>query len=62
MTDVLRILGNIGAHADDMDINLAHTWAIDQFFRAVLEYVYVAPGKLAAFRRQLDRLRNRTVN
>lgn len=50
MTDVLRLLGNIGAHAADQSVKPGHVWAIDGFFRAVVEYVYVAPSKLKEFR------------
>jgi len=49
MTDVLRILGNAAAHDSVQKITIPMTWAIDEFFRAIVEYVYVAPAKLAAF-------------
>lgn len=50
MTDVLRLLGNIGAHAADQSIKPGHVLAIDDFFRVIIEYVYVAPSKLKEFR------------
>lgn len=54
MTDVLRLPGNIGAHAADQSVKPGHVWAIDGFFRAVVvEYVYVAPSKLKEFRERL---------
>jgi len=31
--------------------------AIDEFFRAVVEYVYVAPSKVQSFRKQLEQLK-----
>jgi hypothetical protein len=55
VTDVLRILGNAGAHASDRPVTVPQTWAIDEFFRVVVEYVYVAPSKLAEFRKTLNR-------
>ena len=54
MTDVLRLLGNIGAHATDQSVKPGHVQAIDDFFRAVVEYVYVAPSKLKEFRDRLE--------
>jgi hypothetical protein len=54
-SDLLRTLGNVGAHASSQSVHplLAHT--IDEFFRAVIEYVYVAPKRLADFEEQMDR-------
>lgn len=57
MTKVLRLLGNIGAHATDQSIQPGYVGAIDDFFRAIVEYVYVAPSKLTEFRDRLERLK-----
>ena len=54
MTDVLRIFGNRGAHAASKEVKPVHTLAIDDFFRAVVEYVYVAPSKLSEFHKSLQ--------
>lgn len=62
MTDVLRLLGNIGAHVADRSVKPGHVNAIDGFFRAIIEYVYVAPSKLKRFRDTLDRLRSKQDN
>lgn len=53
MTDVLRVVGNTAAHGSLQAITQPMTWAIDEFFRTVVEYVYVAPGKLAEFKKKL---------
>lgn len=50
MTDVLRLLGNIGAHAVEQSIKPIHVIVIDDFFHLIIEYVYVAPSKLKEFR------------
>lgn len=50
MTDVLRLLGNVGAHASDRTVRPSQVDALDEFFRAVIEYVYIAPAKLSRFR------------
>ena len=57
MTNILRIVGNIGAHSSEREVRPIQVNAIDEFFRAIVEYVYVAPGKLEAFRNRLSELR-----
>jgi len=57
MTDILRLLGNIGAHAADQSVKPGHVHVMDDFFKAVVEYVYVAPYKLQEFRKKLERFR-----
>jgi hypothetical protein len=57
--DLLRAVGNIGAHADT-DV---HPWlvsAIDELFRGLVEYVYVVPRKVEDFRQRLDDYRQKT--
>lgn len=53
--DLLRLLGNIGAHASEQSVKLNQVEAIDKFFRAVIEYVYIAPGTLKALGDSLSR-------
>ncbi len=57
MSDALRIVGNIGAHSAEQDVKPIYVDAIDGFFRAIIEYVYIAPGKLAEFRTRLGDLK-----
>lgn len=52
-SDTLRLLGNIGAHGIGESIHPLQAFTIDNFFRAVVEYVYVAPSKLKEFRDKL---------
>lgn len=54
MAHVLRHQGNIGAHADDNSVKPGHVHIIEDFFRVIVEYVYVAPSKLKEFRDQLS--------
>jgi hypothetical protein len=54
MTDVLRIIGNIGAHGISESVHPLQASAIDEFFKAVIEYVYVAPAKLRAFKEGME--------
>lgn len=54
MTDVLRLIGNVGVHSVSQSVELYQVNAIDEFFRAVVEYVYVAPEKVKRFREQME--------
>jgi hypothetical protein len=53
MTDVLRLIGNVGAHGIGESVHPLQASAIDEFFKAVIEYVYVAPAKLRAFKEKM---------
>jgi hypothetical protein len=57
MTDLLRLLGNAGAHDLRSAVRPPQVWAMDEFFRAVVEYIYVAPAKVKAFRETLTRIK-----
>jgi hypothetical protein len=53
-TELLRLLGNIGAHASEESVQPWQVRTIDEFFRAIVEYVYVAPDKIKKFRESLS--------
>lgn len=55
MTASLRLLGNAGVHATDKKVTREDAWAIDGFFRSIVEYVYVAPAKLHEYEERLKR-------
>jgi len=55
MTDAMRTLGNVAAHEPLEVVTVPMTWALDDFFRALVEYVYVAPSKLAEFKKKLSK-------
>jgi uncharacterized protein DUF4145 len=54
MADLIRLLGNIGAHDSSEDVYSADVEAVDAFFRAVVEYVYVAPARVTWVRESLE--------
>lgn len=56
MTDVIRLLGNIGSHAADEHVGARHVDVLDDFFMAVVEYVYVAPFRIDEIKAELKRL------
>lgn len=59
MSDILRLIGNIGAHATQQDVKPGHVPVIDEFFKAIIEYVYVAPKKIKQLREQLEVLKKK---
>lgn len=46
MSHTIRAFGNIGAHAKGATVKADEVNIIDDFFLAVLEYVYIVPKKL----------------
>jgi hypothetical protein len=63
MSDVLRLLGNVGAHWTGQRVHPLQTRALDEFFMAIVEYIYIAPSKLKEFREQLAEFeKHREVN
>lgn len=54
MALMIKTLGNIGAHASDVEIQPDHaeTELMDDFFAAVIEYVYIAPEKIVKLLQQ----------
>lgn len=45
-TDVLRNLGNIGAHAGEAEVTSESANIVDDFFRLIVEYIYIIPNKV----------------
>ena len=53
MTDLIRQIGNAGVHSDEQSISILDTELIDEFFRAVVEYVYIAPARIVELKRRI---------
>ena len=53
MIDSIRVLGNMGAHKIDFAITPRQTDSLDYFFIAIVEYVYIAPQKIAEIQTSL---------
>lgn len=51
---LIRLVGNAGAHASENEITIFHVWAIDDFIKAIIEYLYVAPQKIEDFRLRFE--------
>jgi hypothetical protein len=56
-TDLLRLIGNIGAHGSEQSVHPLQVRAIDDFFTAIVEYLYVAPKKIEDFQKRLQALK-----
>jgi hypothetical protein len=61
-TDLLRLIGNVAAHGSEKSIGPIYIGAIDDFFIAILEYLYVAPEKIADFQKRLAVLSGPTIS
>lgn len=59
MGHTLRFLRNKGAHATDYDIEEDEVQAMKDFIITLLEYVYVAPAKLAALTATIEKKKER---
>lgn len=55
ITDLLRKVGNMGSHAMEEDLSIWDAELIDDFFRSIIEYVYIAPSRI---RRMESRLKS----
>ncbi len=54
MSDIIKLLENTGIHASQQPVRPGHVHVIDDFFRTVIEYVYVAPHKIKQLKEQLQ--------
>ena len=55
LAHTLRLLRNRGAHSGNEGVHQLEVYQLDEFFRVLVEYVYVAPSKLAAFRKRFGK-------
>jgi hypothetical protein len=42
----MRKVGNLGAHAGDDEVDFWDAELLDEFFRFVVEYVYITPSRI----------------
>lgn len=54
MTDLMRKVGNLGAHAGDIEVDFWDAELLDEFFRAVVEYVYITPSRIERLRQRFE--------
>jgi uncharacterized protein DUF4145 len=53
ITDLMRHVGNLGAHGGDEDVDFWDAELLDDFFRSVVEYVYIAPSKIQRLKKRI---------
>jgi hypothetical protein len=54
ITDLMRHVGNLGSHASDKDVDFWDAELLDDFFRSIVEYVYIAPSKIQRLRQRIS--------
>ncbi len=57
-SDLIRFIGNAGAHASKTKITVPQTWAVRDFIKVIIEYLYVAPHKISDFKSRLGAWNN----
>lgn len=61
ITDLMRHVGNLGAHAAEEDLDFWDAELLDEFFRSVVEYVYFVPQKIERLKQRIN-FRNKNIN
>lgn len=59
LADNLRFIGNIGAHDAEFNVKPGFVRLIDDLFKVIVEYVYIAPKKLADFEETIKKFKNK---
>jgi len=62
MAQGLRLLRNIGAHADLGEIVQSDVPILIDFCEAILEYIYRAPARITILQKRLDSLKKKSSN
>lgn len=60
-TEVTRLLETAGSYTGENDVDPEYVEVIDDFFRAIVEYVYVAPSRMNQLNARLDSVRRSRV-
>lgn|GEM_PF-1711754 len=57
MAESIRSLGSIGAHKPNIKLTQKDAEVMNDFFNAILEYVYIAPDKVESFKKHLKEIK-----
>jgi Domain of unknown function (DUF4145) len=49
-SDLVRLVGNAGAHSSNTDVTVPQVWSIESFLKAVIEYLFIAPERIENFK------------
>lgn len=55
MTDLIRMVGNAGSHADRFDVDERFVEPIDDFFQTAVRYIYELPGQLEEVQKEYEK-------
>ena len=55
MSHISRMIGNLGAHDAEKDVTTQEVEIVDEFFRAIIEYLYVASEKISKIKALLGK-------
>ena len=55
MANLIRLLGNEGAHTSSLEIGDIEIDLLDEFFQALVEYVYIAPNKVNRLKNKIKK-------
>jgi len=61
-SDVVRLIGNIGAHANNQEVHPMQAFAINDFFKMLIEYIYVSPDRMMQFKASLGKYKKSQEN
>lgn len=59
LADNLRFIGNIGAHDSGSNVKPGYVRLINDFFKVIVEYVYIAPKKLEDFKKTIKKFKKK---
>ncbi len=46
ISNIIRIVGNIGSHLTDRELDYWDVELLDEFFKIIIDYIYIIPTKL----------------
>lgn len=55
MSHITRQIANLGVHDAEIDVQPSDADIVDEFFRAIIEYIYIAPHKVAQIRALIEK-------
>lgn len=53
--EVIKFFRNAGAHFDGVEVRPSDAELVDEFFRALIEYIYIAPARSKRYRELISR-------
>lgn len=59
MAHIIRYIGNIGSHASEIELDIWDVQLLDDIFRMIIDYTYMAPDKLNNLKRRMEFSKNK---